>query len=229
MLIRKKYNIAFIISLVIHISGLAGMLWGNRQLFATYTPANLLIMFLLLLWTQEKINKPFIFFMLACLFSGYFVEYIGVHTGLLFGNYTYGKVLGSQLSNIPLIIGINWFIVMYCCGTVIQLVTEALKKRLPDEQLQAYKKWSIASVIIDGALLAVFFDWVMEPVAVKLGFWTWAGDGSIPMLNYISWFGVSVILLSLFSLLPFHKKNIFALYLLMIQLMFFLVLRTLLI
>ncbi|MFT3748620.1 MAG: carotenoid biosynthesis protein [Agriterribacter sp.] len=229
MLIQKKYNIALIISLIIHISGLAGMLWGNRQIFVTYTPASLLIMFLLLLWTQEKCNKHFVFFTLACLLTGYFAEYIGVHTGILFGNYTYGEVLGTQLNNIPLVIGINWFIMMYCCGTAIHFVTAAIEKRLPDEQLHAYKKWSIASVVIDGALLAVFFDWVMEPVAVKLGFWTWPGDGSIPVLNYISWFGVSVVLLSLFSLLQFHKKNIFALYLLMIQLMFFLVLRTLLV
>lgn len=226
---QKKNNIALVISLIIHILGLAGILWGNRQMFTAYTPINLLLMFLLLLWTQERINRQFIFFMLACFFTGYFAEYIGVHTGTLFGNYIYGSTLGPQFGSIPLIISINWFIVMYCCGTAMRFITSALKNRLQANETLAYKKWSIASVIIDGALLAVFFDWVMEPVAAKLDFWTWAGDGSIPILNYISWFGMSILLLSLFALLSFHKKNTFAIYLLMIQFMFFLVLRTFLV
>ncbi|MFT3949655.1 MAG: carotenoid biosynthesis protein [Agriterribacter sp.] len=183
-------------------------------------------MFLLLIWTRQKPGKHFLLFVIACFFVGYSTEYIGVHTGALFGVYTYGNVLGMPFKDIPLIIGVNWFIIIYCCGTAIQAVTSFVEKRLQPEQIPAYKKWSIASVIIDGALLAVFFDWVMEPVAIHLGFWTWDGDGSIPMLNYISWFVISMLLLSLFSMLSFHKKNTFAVYLLMIQFMFFLVLRT---
>ncbi|MCC6288510.1 MAG: carotenoid biosynthesis protein [Chitinophagaceae bacterium] len=226
MSIQKKYNIALIISLVIHISGLAGMLLGYEEFFAAYTPVNMLIMFLLLIWTQQKPGKHFLMFVITCFLVGYSAEYIGVHTGFLFGSYRYGNILGISFKNIPLIIGLNWFIIIYCCGTAIQLFTSVVEKRLQPEQIPAYKKWSIASLIIDGALLAVFFDWVMEPVAIHLGFWVWAGDGAIPMLNYISWFVISALLLSLFSLFSFHKKNTFAVYLLMIQCMFFLVLRT---
>lgn len=226
MLIQKRYSIALAVALIIHIAGLSGILWGNAEAFAAYTPANLLIMFLLLVWTQEKPGKPFFLFVAICFIMGWLVEYAGVHTNLIFGEYHYGKVLGPQYKNIPLIIGVNWFIVIYCAGTTIQLLSRAVEKRLMPEQRVSYKKWSIASVIIDGALLAVFFDWVMEPVAVQLGFWQWGGNGSIPVLNYISWFAVSAVLLSLFPALPFHKKNIFAFYLLLIQLMFFLLLRT---
>lgn len=225
MPVQKKYDIALIIALVIHISGLLGMLWGNTTAFAAYTPVNLAIMFLLLIWTQEKPNGHFLLFIAICLLTGYFAEYAGVHTGVLFGEYSYGAVLGPQYKNIPLIIGVNWFIVMYCAGTTIQLLTDAVEKRLIPEQRKSYRKWGIASVIVDGALLATFFDWVMEPVAVHLGFWTWT-NGTIPMLNYISWFCISAILLLLFSMLSFHKKNKFAFYLLLIQCMFFLLLRT---
>ncbi|NEM04400.1 hypothetical protein G3W01_24170 [Escherichia coli] len=35
------------------------------------------------------------------------------------------------------------------------------------------KRMVTISLVLDGALLTVFFDWVMEPVAVKLGFWQW--------------------------------------------------------
>lgn len=228
MPLQKKYNIALIIALVIHVSGLAGMLWGNVQTFAAYTSLNLLIMFLLLIWTQEKPNSHFFLFIAFCFFTGYFAEFIGVHTGVLFGEYNYGAVLGAQYKSIPLIIGVNWFIVIYCVGTTIQLFTTVIEKKLLPEQVKSYKKWSVASIIIDGALLATFFDWVMEPIAVHLGFWSWA-NGSIPLLNYICWFCISVILLLIFTMLSFHKKNTFAFYLLLIQCMFFLLLRTFLI
>ena len=81
------------------------------------------------------------------------------------------------------------------------------------------------SVIIDGATLAVFFDWLMEPVAVKLGYWQWI-NGEIPFFNYVSWFIISIILLSVFQHSKFSKHNKFAVNLLLIQLMFFLLLRT---
>jgi putative membrane protein len=82
------------------------------------------------------------------------------------------------------------------------------------------------SVVVDGATLAVFFDWVMEPAAVKLGFWQWGGNGSIPSFNYVCWLGISMLLLTCFHVLRFDKSNKFAVHLLLIQVMFFLILRT---
>ena len=82
------------------------------------------------------------------------------------------------------------------------------------------------SVIVDGATLAVVFDWLMEPVAVKLGFWTWGGDGSIPLYNYICWLVISMLLLTIFHFCKFNKENKFAVNLLLIQALFFLILRT---
>ena len=48
--------------------------------------------------------------------------------------------------------------------------------------------------IILTALLMVVFDFVMEPAAVKLRYWTWQ-DGIIPLQNYIAWFLVSLFLM----------------------------------
>jgi putative membrane protein len=80
------------------------------------------------------------------------------------------------------------------------------------------------SLLIDGALLAVLFDWLMEPVAVSLGFWRWTGN-VIPSFNYICWFVISVILLALFRRLNFGTGNHFAVHLLLIEALFFCVLR----
>ena len=80
-------------------------------------------------------------------------------------------------------------------------------------------------LIFGSALLAVIFDWVMEPVAVKLGFWTWAGNGQIPWLNYLSWFFICTLLLFIVRILKIKPDNIFAVNLFLIQLMFFLFFR----
>jgi putative membrane protein len=76
-----------------------------------------------------------------------------------------------------------------------------------------------------GAAVATGFDWIMEPVAVALGFWTWAGDGAIPLFNYFCWFTISWLLLTAGMLLRIDFRNPFSIPLLFIQSLFFLLLR----
>lgn len=225
---KKKTTIALFIAILFHVTGLAGIIWVDQPLFASLTALNMLVMLGLIFFTQE--HKPVGFYLLLLLsfLIGYVAEVVGTSTGLLFGNYRYGSALGIKLKEVPLLIGVNWFIIIYCCGTAIHLLHEKIKARLLPEQQKASRWWRKISIIVDGAMMAVFFDWVMEPVAVELDFWQWLGDGSIPQLNYISWFAVSLLQLLLFTVLKFNKNNYFALHLFLIQLMFFLILRTLL-
>jgi putative membrane protein len=51
-------------------------------------------------------------------------------------------------------------------------------------------------------------------------------NGEIPWLNYLSWYGVSLLILFIFHKLSFDRGNLFAVHLLLIQFMFFLALRT---
>ena len=85
-----------------------------------------------------------------------------------------------------------------------------------------------ASLVIDGALLATLFDWLMEPVAMKLGFWHWTKEAP-PFYNYTCWFIISLLLLIMFRRFSFPKANQFAVHLFIIQVLFFLALRTYLI
>ena len=157
---------------------------------------------------------------------GFSIEVIGVNTGYLFGDYSYGTVLGFKWKQVPLLIGINWFITIYCCGIAMHtLLTKAIQKVAATNKVPS-KILKTISLVTDSATLAVAFDWLMEPVAVQLGFWKWLGDGSIPLLNYICWYVISALLLLVFHTVAFVKKNNFAVNLLLIQLMFFLLLRT---
>lgn len=227
---NNKYNIltrwgrsqqATAVAVLFHAIGLAGMLWGDQQFFAKLSAYNILLMFLLLFYTEQPISKTlFIFFTVSCL-VGMMVEWIGVHTGLLFGNYQYGSTLGIKLGGVPLIIGINWFLVTYGSAMMMKKINERVK--LPGGIGVVWKKilWAI-----DAACIAVLFDWIMEPVAVQLNYWHWSGNGSIPLYNYLCWFIVSWLLQILFSFLPEKRINSFAIHLLLIQTMFFLILRT---
>lgn len=216
------------IAVLFHVIGLTGILFFDRQLFVSLTPFNLLLSAGLLIYTQAEKNKAFFLFVVVCFVVGFTVEYIGVNHQLLFGEYEYLNAMGEQWQRVPLVIGVNWFIMMYCCGVSIQLFLNRMWNKLKDADQPVRKNVGFIAVILDAALLATFFDWVMEPVAVKLGWWKWLGDGSIPLLNYVSWFGISALLLLLFRLLSFNKQNQFAVNLLLIQFMFFLILRTVL-
>ena len=183
-------------------------------------------MFALILFTQQKPYKHFIILLVICIGMGILVEITGTQTGLFFGEYKYGDVLGPSIQQVPLIIGINWFIIIYCCGISIHMMLTNIIDKLAEELGGTKQSLKAISIIVDGASLAVFFDWLMEPVAIKLGYWQWSPAGQIPFYNYFCWFIISAILLMVFHFAQFDKQNKFAVNLLLIQAMFFLLLRT---
>ncbi len=221
-----KFEIATAIAVLFHSIGLVGLLFFDRSFFLAATPFNLLLSFTLLIWTQTDKNLNFLVFFASCFILGIVVEIIGVNTGILFGDYSYGNVLGPDIKNVPVLIGINWFLIIYCCGISIHTLLMKAINRIAADTGKTPMALKALSVIIDGATLAVFFDWLMEPVAVKLGYWAWKGNGAIPLFNYICWFVISLLLLTIFHFAKFNKQNKFAVNLLLIQLMFFLLLRT---
>jgi putative membrane protein len=221
-----KYQLATAVAVLFHAIGLAGILFFNKDIFVKTTAINLLLMFALLMWTQSEKNRGFYLFFGIVFLTGMAAEILGVNTAALFGEYGYGEALGYQFSKVPLVIGINWFIIIYCCGISIQTLLMKAINRIATDTGKKPMVLKALSVIIDGATLAVFFDWLMEPVAVSLGFWHWKDNAPVPLFNYISWFMVSLLLLAVFHFSRFNKQNKFAVHLLLIQLMFFLLLRT---
>ena len=65
----------------------------------------------------------------------------------------------------PLLIGINWFVIIFCTGTIVNMLDEWIYKKLGTEVTHSAAAKAFA-FITDAALLTVFFDWLMEPVAV---------------------------------------------------------------
>lgn len=224
----SKYQIATAIAVFFHLIGLTGILILDRDFFVQSTASNLLLSAALLVYTHTDRNKYFYFFAVVVVLVGFGAEVVGVNTGNIFGEYSYGNSLGIKWRAVPLIIGVNWFIVIYCCGICMHTFLTKIIIRVATDRKEPPMVLKAMSIIMDGATLAVFFDWLMEPVAVKLGYWKWSG-GDVPVYNYICWFIVSFLLLAVFHFSKFNKENKFAINLLLIQAMFFLVLRTFLI
>jgi putative membrane protein len=222
----NRHSWATAIAVFFHLIGLIGILFFDRSFFVAVTPLNLLLSLVLIFWTGPVKQPGFWLFFFTAALVGFSSEVVGVNTGKLFGAYQYGKVLGASFKSVPLIIAVNWFLIIYSAGITVHAVIRKLSAGLKDEAQTSSSWMKFASVVLDGATIAVFFDWIMEPVAVKLGYWRWLDGGDIPAFNYVSWFVISMIILICFEFLPFNKRNKFAVHLLLIQLMFFLLLRT---
>lgn len=221
----SKLNIAIFLALLFHISGAIGILCTPyKQWFIQNTPLNLLLMAGLLFYTQKEKNTFFYLFAFIAFITGMLTEIIGVNTSLLFGNYSYAEVMGIKIKGVPLLIGIQWFVAIFCSGSVVHQSHVYLEKKYQSIGIIVSPKLQFISIIFDGAALATFFDYVMEPVAIKLNFWQWQNN-VIPMYNYVCWFIISLILLIIFRLLPFNKANHFAIHLFIIQILFFIALR----
>ena len=113
----------------------------------------------------------------------FLVEAAGVATGAIFGDYAYGPTLGWKCADVPLIIAFNW--VMVVNGAV------CLAGRILPPRAGVGRK--VAIPLLAG-LIAAAFDFLMEPVAIRLDYWQWTGGGGIPFLNYATWFVLATAL-----------------------------------
>lgn len=187
--------------------------WGMvhpeySAIFRKLVPFHLLLMLILMIVSHEDKNHYFWTFLLSAYTAGFVIELLGVNTGAIFGNYTYGRTLGPKFADIPLLIGVNWILVIYSTGIFM-------------------KEFGIKNHIIRalvGALLITVLDVLIEPVAIRFDYWSWEGF-EVPFQNYVGWFIFSFIMLRFFFLMKFRKKNMAAIVLFVVQFSFFLLLN----
>ena len=168
---RTKYNL--IVLIIFHVVGLI--------LFATDPNASRLSYITLLisgaaLMIDEGIKLRKAAILSSIFVLGYSIELIGIKTGFFFGEYSYDTALGSKFLGVPLIIGLNWVIIVAASSSIIKYF---IKKPLILQALLA-------------AALCTLLDFIIEPVAISYNFWTWT-DGTIPFYNYLCWFGFSFL------------------------------------
>lgn len=167
------------------------------------TPFVLLVFGLAVLLRTAWHDYRLLIWCLAAYLFTFTVEALGVHSGLIFGEYYYGNTLGLKFLGVPLVIGFNWVIV------VLGAITIAKR---------------ISGNVFLSALLAAFFtaifDIPLEIVAVNLDYWQWAG-GIVPLQNYLAWFVVAFIVALSFNYLKLETKGKVIIHYFFIQFFFF--------
>lgn len=211
---KSGLYISIFISLLVHVSGIIGIVYFQREFFLGMTPVNLMLMFMFLVWNERTLDRNWFRFFIATFLIGFFTEVIGVNTGWLFGNYDYLNFLGPKILGVPLLIGVNWFCIVFCAIISVNAIPK-ISNLHP------------SLLAVGSAFVATFFDWVMEPIAITFGYWQWSND-HIPVYNYVCWFIISFLITLIYRAIRKQGVNRFALPLLLIQFMFFLILRLLL-
>ncbi|MEM6831426.1 MAG: carotenoid biosynthesis protein, partial [Bacteroidota bacterium] len=117
---RKHIRVAAIALIwLFHVSGIIGIVLGYETWFIPKTPLTLLISFILLILlypmgSMIKYASVLLFFAI-----GFFVEWIGVTYGFLFGEYYYGNNLGTKIGGVPLMMGITWSMLVLTSGAMV--------------------------------------------------------------------------------------------------------------
>ncbi len=122
----------------------------------------------------NHLKQKFLAWGVFVIVASFLLEFVGVQTGAIFGEYVYLETLRPVVSSVPLAIGFAWL------GMIISSI--AFAQRITNGRTKSR---------FLGALLAaafmVIFDFFMEPAAMKLGYWQWA-EHTIPLRNYFAWF-----------------------------------------
>jgi len=225
-LIRR--NLILIILCILFAVGTVGHILPDfRNLMLSMTEwfllgCNLVVISSVINENKDRNPAKFQLWILISFLVTFAAEVIGVATGLVFGNYSYGSVFGLQLWETPLLIGLNWVLVTLGAILVVQNVIKLIEKRNTKLIFGSRIKFIITCIL--AGLVAVVFDFVLEPVAIKLGYWNWEG-GIIPLQNYITWFILTVFCTGLYQLLRIRMRSNLAQYYLLIQFIFFVLLQ----
>jgi putative membrane protein len=121
---------------------------------------------------------------LIILVCSYGFEYCGATTGFPFGAYHYTDNFGPMLGAVPLTIPLAWHVVVTNALFVVRVV-------LPHAS-------QLIEAMLAGALCTLY-DFILEPFATTLKhYWVWH-EATVPPLNYVAWFVLSILLIRFFA------------------------------
>lgn len=164
---------------ILHAVGAAGTALGYAHWLLPLTPLNLLICAgIVMAFTGAE--SPWRWAL--TMFLGFGIEVMGVATGWLFGDYSYGDGLGPKALEVPLLMGVLWWLLL--------LGTHHWSERILAWRGRPVSPFSRAAL---AATLMTALDGAIEPVAIRAGWWTWH-EGHIPWTNYATWWVASLAL-----------------------------------
>lgn len=207
---ERKSQLSLLVILILYIVGVLGVLVPLHPQFMLLTPLNLMVTAIIVLYNHPH-RDPGLAMMGGIIFVlAYLVELAGVHTGVIFGEYSYGATLGPKLMGVPLVIGLNWLVLLYGSSALAH-------------QLGLKNPWL---VMIGSASLMTGYDILLEHIAIRHDFWRWTYESpnnflAAPVQNYVAWWLVAFALSGLFQLRVPKFQNKVAIGLFILQFIFF--------
>ena len=189
---------------IVYLVGVAGFVLPQTSgLMQQLIWVNLLFTLLVLLVFHKKWSREFVLAMIIIGISGFLLEVVGVKTGLIFGYYQYGTVLGYALWDTPIMMMATWFTTVYITRQIAEMMAK-----------DAFLVAVLASAMM------VLLDYFIEPFAIRHGMWAW-NSVDVPLHNYIGWFVSGLILQYIFIRSIKMPTNKLSLPVYLIQLAFF--------
>ena len=197
-----------VLVVLFYVVGLTGLLVpSSRPFFLSPFPYFLLLNAVVLgIYHSGTFHPVTLVIFLLIFLSGFLIEAAGVNTGLVFGDYYYGNSLGFKIFDTPLVIGLNWLMLMYLLSGVVE------RTRLPN----------LFQVVII-AFLMLIYDLVLEQVAPKTDMWHWT-IGHAPVQNYVAWFVISILFSGTLKMGGIRVSNPLSMLVISCQFLFFLIL-----
>jgi putative membrane protein len=206
----KAFAILWIV--LVHFFGIIGV-YFLPDWFLPATPLIILVSAGLVILRYEKFRQSRFVAFAVIVVMAFLVEVYGVKTGNLFGTYSYGENLGWKLFGVPLIIGVNWAVLLM------------VAQQLTTHYIVVNNRFFSAITV---GILMTSFDLLLEVLAPILDFWSFIHMNYPPLQNFIAWFCVSFCF-GLFSFSHFRNQNGTAVLYGTAQLVFFMALGLLII
>ena len=191
--------ISVYMNLVWDAAGIISPLYYNMIMGAVFT------CFTLLHGSTYAGRKSTIALAVLTVVISFIMEYAGVKTGLIFGEYHYGAVLGPKaLDTVPWLIPLSWFMFMYVSSVTVEA---AFGGRY------AGRAAPVLFALLDSAAMTAL-DVLIDPLWITRGTWTWTGvqllpAGSvfygIPVQNYFGWILTTIIIFVPYRIIFFRN------------------------
>lgn len=191
---------------IVHLVGITGLhMEQYRAMFESVVWVNMLLSFVVVAAMYRSWPGVHMIYISAALIVGMASEIIGVQRGWLFGDYFYEGIEGPWVLGVPLVIGLNWVLLSICTGTLAAALFHHRAAR-----------------IIAATLLMVGIDVLLERFAIAHRLWVWEQGGVPPLMNYVSWAAVALVLQCLYVALWRDQGNKVAIVYLIMLLVFLL-------
>jgi len=184
----KAFAILWIV--LVHFFGIIGV-YFLPDWFLPATPITILVSAIVVLLRFEKYKQSRFAAFTVVAGMAFLVEVYGVKTGNLFGNYTYGNNLGWKLFDVPLIIGVNWAVLIMAA------------QQITTHYIEVNNRFFSAIIV---AVLLTSFDLLLEVLAPQFDFWSFTHMNYAPLQNFTAWFVVSFCF-GLYSYSHFRNQN----------------------